>query len=105
MGKSGYLIFLNIGSDQDHSQNLMGSNLDQAPSNFFHEDPISSICIILLTNKHCGLAGSTLVLELRGRGFKPRYRQIHSGPDDHLKWQSSVIGSYPQWQAKEPQGC
>ena len=21
-----------------------------------------------------------------------------------LKWRSSVIGSYPQWQAKEPQG-
>ena len=35
--------------------------------------------------------------------FKPRYRQIHSDSDDHLKWQSSVIGSYPQWQAKEPQ--
>ena len=22
----------------------------------------------------------------------------------HLKWQSSVIGSNPQWQVKEPQG-
>ena len=41
---------------------------------------------------------------LRGSGFKPRYRQIHSGSDDHLKWRTSVIGSYPQWQAKEPQG-
>ena len=28
----------------------------------------------------------------------------HSDSDDHLKWQSSVIESYPQWQAKEPQG-
>ena len=36
--------------------------------------------------------------------FNPRYRQIHSGSDDHLKWLSSVIGSYPQWQVKEPQG-
>ena len=53
---------------------------------------------------HCGLAGNTLVLELRGRGFNPRYMQIHSGSDDHLKWRSSVIGSYPQWQVKEPQG-
>ena len=26
------------------------------------------------------------------------------GLDDHLKWRSSVIGSYAQWQAKEPQG-
>ena len=37
-------------------------------------------------------------------GFEPRYRRIHSGSDDHLKWQFSVIGSYPQWQTKEPQG-
>ena len=37
-------------------------------------------------------------------GFKPRYRQIHTGLDDHLEWQSSVIRPYPQWQAKEPQG-
>ena len=29
---------------------------------------------------------------------------MHSGSDDHLKLQSSVIGSYPQWQVKEPQG-
>ena len=27
-----------------------------------------------------------------------------ASPDDHLKWRSSVIGSYPQWQVKEPQG-
>ena len=53
---------------------------------------------------HCGLAGKILVLELRGRGLKARYRQIHSGLDDHLKGQSSVIESYLHWQAKEPQG-
>ena len=52
----------------------------------------------------CGLVGNTVVLEHRGRGFKPRYRQIHTGSDDHLKWQPSVIGPYPQWQAKEPRG-
>ena len=29
----------------------MGSKLDQVPSSiFFHEDPYSSICVILLTN-------------------------------------------------------
>ena len=44
------------------------------------------------------------MVKLRGRGFKPRYRQIYSGLDDHLKWRTSVIGPYPQWQAKEPQG-
>ena len=49
-----------------------------------------------------GLAGNTE--ELRGCEFNPRYREIHSGSDDHIKWQSSVIGSYPQWQVKEPQG-
>ena len=32
------------------------------------------------------------------------HRQIHSGSDDYLKWQSSVIGSYLQCQVKEPQG-
>ena len=32
--------------------------------------------------------------------FKPRYGQI---PRYHLKCRSSVIGSFPQWQAKEPQ--
>ena len=25
----------------------------------------------------------------------------NSGSDDHLKWQSSVIGSYAQWQVQE----
>ena len=42
--------------------------------------------------------------EYRRCGFNPRYRQIHSGSGDHLKWWSSVIGSYPQWKVKEPQG-
>ena len=60
--------------------------------------PLGIIC-------HCGLAGNTLVEELTVRGFNPRYRQMHSGSDDHLKWRSSVIWSYPQWQVKEPQGC
>ena len=27
-----------------------------------------------------------------------------SAVDSRLKWRSSVVGSYPQWQAKEPQG-
>ena len=34
---------------------------------------------------HCGLVGKTLVQELSGCGIKPKYRQIHSGLDDHLK--------------------
>ena len=55
-------------------------------------------------NTHCGLVGNTLTEEHRGCGFKPRYRQMHSGLDDHLKWRSSVIGSYSQWHGKEPQG-
>ena len=29
--------------------------------------------------------------------FKPRYRQIHSCSDDHLKWQSSIIAFYLQY--------
>ena len=45
-------IFWYPGGDSDHSQNLMGSKLDQHPSfNFFPEDLTNSICIILLTNK------------------------------------------------------
>ena len=51
-----------------------------------------------------GLAGSTRAWDQRGSGFNPRYRQIHCGLDDHLKWQSYVIGSYPQWQVKEFHG-
>ena len=51
---------------------------------------------------HLGLVGNTLAKEQRGCGFKPRYRQIHGALDDHLKWMSSVMGSSPQWQAKEP---
>ena len=49
---------------------------------------------------HSGLVGNTLTKEHRGRGFNPRYRHIHSGLDDHLKWRSSVIGSYSHWQFK-----
>ena len=30
---------------------------------------------------------------------------IHCGSDDHLKWWSSVIGSYSHWPAKEPKVC
>ena len=38
--------FLYPDGDPDHSQNLMGPKFI-----FFHEDPTSSICIILLTNR------------------------------------------------------
>ena len=47
-----FFLFLHSGDDLAHSENLMGSKLDQdASSPFFHEDLNSSICIILLTNK------------------------------------------------------
>ena len=47
-----WIFFLDPDGDSDRSQNLMGSKLDQDPSSdFFHEDPTSSICVILLTNK------------------------------------------------------
>ena len=61
-------------------------------------------CFATWYYSHCGLAGNPLAKELTGRGFKPRYRQTHSGSDDHLKWRFSVIGSYPKWQAKEIHG-
>ena len=48
-----------------------------------------------LTYCHCGLVGNTSAQEHRGCLFDPRYRQIHSGSDDHLKWWSPVIGYYP----------
>ena len=38
-------------TDPDYSQNLMGSKLDQDPSDFFHDVQTNSICIIHLTNK------------------------------------------------------
>ena len=39
-------------SDPDDSQNLMESKLDQEPSpDISQEDPTSSVCIILLTNR------------------------------------------------------
>ena len=46
-------ILLYPDSDPDHSQNLMGSKLEQDPSGFFslEEGPTSSICVILQTNK------------------------------------------------------
>ena len=51
-----------------------------------------------------GLEGKTPAQECRGCGFKSRYTQIHSGLDSHIKRWSSVIGPYPLWQDKEPQG-
>ena len=45
-------IFLYPHNDPDHSQNLMGSKLEQDPSSYFSfVDLISSICVILLTDK------------------------------------------------------
>ena len=41
------------------------------------------------------------VTTIGGYGQLLMSTQIHSGSDDHLKCRSSVIGSYPQWQAKE----
>ena len=52
----------------------------------------------------CYLVGNTLDQDHRGLRFEPQYRQIQSGSDDHLKWLSTGIGCYPQWQAKDPQG-
>ena len=50
MEKSGFLIFLYPDSDPDQSK--LRSKLDKDPSSdFFHEGPKSSICVILLTNK------------------------------------------------------
>ena len=35
--------------------------------------------------------------------FEPRYRQIHIGSDDHLKWQFSVtLGHIPDGRPKSP---
>ena len=48
---------------------------------------------------HYGLMGNKLLIEHEGHGFYPRYRQIHSGSDDHLKLQSPVVGSCLQYQA------
>ena len=39
-------------SDPNHSQNLMGSKLDQDPSSIL---PISSICLILQTDKQSAI--------------------------------------------------
>ena len=45
-------VFMYIDPDPDHSQNVMESKLDQdLSSSFFHVEPTSSICLILLTNK------------------------------------------------------
>ena len=39
-------------NNPDQSQNLMRSTLDQDPAfDIFQEDPTSSICVMLLTNK------------------------------------------------------
>ena len=52
MGHPGSLIFLFPGGDLDHSQNIMGSKLDQdARFYLFDEDLTSSICVILQTNE------------------------------------------------------
>ena len=39
------------GGDLDHSQQIMVSKFEQEPSSYFYEDPTSSICVILLTNR------------------------------------------------------
>ena len=44
---------------------------------------------------HCGLVGKILAWKHRGPGFNPRYREIHCGSNNHLKWRSSVTGTYP----------
>ena len=52
MEKSGsFIFFLCPDGDPDHSQNSMGSKLDQDSSSHFHKDPTSSICVFLLTNR------------------------------------------------------
>ena len=43
---------------------------------------------------HCALVENIHAYEHRGHRFKTRYRQIHSGSDDHLKCQTSLIGSF-----------
>ena len=52
MGKI-QILFLYPDSDPDQSQNVMGSKLDQdqSPGIFVTQVSISSICLILLTNK------------------------------------------------------
>ena len=42
---------------------------------------------------HYSLVGNAPTLEHGGHVFKPRYRQIHSGLNDHFNWRSSVIWS------------
>ena len=43
---------LYLDDDPDHTQNLIGSKLDQdQSSDFFHDVKTSSICVILLTNR------------------------------------------------------
>ena len=55
MLKSGCWIFFHSGSEPDYCQNLMESKLGPSSPIFslllFHEDPTSSICIILLTDR------------------------------------------------------
>ena len=52
MGKSGSLIFLYPDGDPDNSQYLIGSKVGlRHIFYFFHENPISSNCVLLLTNK------------------------------------------------------
>ena len=50
---------------------------------------------------HCGLVDNTHNWKHRG----PRYKQIHRGLDDHLKWRSSVIRLYPQWHVTNTSGA
>ena len=45
------LLYLYPDSDPDHSQNFMGSKLDQDPASDFFENPTSSICVVLVTGK------------------------------------------------------
>ena len=63
----------------------------------------SILNILLLMPPHFA-AKKKLIVNVHLKKRNIHKRKIHSGSDDHLKWRSSVIGSYPQWQVKEPQG-
>ena len=53
-------MFLNLGGDLDRSQNLIGSKLEQDPcSDFFQEDPTSSICIAIVYLELCYKVSTT----------------------------------------------
>ena len=47
--------------------------------------------MVMLNMNYCGLVDSTLTEQNTGPEFDVRYRQMLTGLDEHLKWQSSAF--------------